>query len=510
MRLLLLCLWLGAPLLLATPVDPTVLALRYLGSSCNTVTANGCNPYQLPPFIQQPFVPSLLIKATQQDVFIDPTQRIDAETTVSISKTVAQEQSRVVQGFNLQLPLPQAAFSLGIAHQSLVSTMSYQSTTNFFSQSYRSYVTFSAALTNPTPTLTPGFAAAVQDLPNNATSLEALQLWFNFFARFGTHYVRTITYGGTVRTEVYLSASVEQDSTVQESDWTTCFQATFAQNSGVNFSFPTDHSQQAFQSFQKYLENQKYFSAGGDESLQNNYTLWLESVKQNPAPVITMLAPLSDFLPLNKPFDQAYNAYTLACPRTANGICNSFGSCDWMQGSCACLGDSYKNDTDGNCYPNCDCRNNGTCSNGVCICPVGKRGVGFDGPRCDIPCGTAQYRGSTDECYAQIDSNVAASMCTSSDSSCDYPDQEAGNCWCQGALRGYNVTATRMLTTQVDTTAWCGGGGCDHFLALCGCLANIDCVHGDGHQCSGPSFLLDEPVRPLKLAKTNQTTRVVP
>ena len=40
--------------------------------------------------------------------------------------------------------------------------------------------------------------------------------WFHFFERFGTHYVKKVSYGGVMRMSLFLKSSVKEDARIKK------------------------------------------------------------------------------------------------------------------------------------------------------------------------------------------------------------------------------------------------------------------------------------------------------
>lgn len=137
---------------------------------------------------------------------------------------------------------------------------------------------------------------------------------------------------------------------------------------------------------------------------------WIKTVDSKPAPIQTLLGPLSDLFrdaTKSKTAASALQSYFDACPHTSTqGICNGYGYCDFKNHTCNCpSANGVAKGQDNNCYRQCpdNCNNEkgaGTCKNGVCHCnqvhdeSAGVR-YGFYGTSCQNKCGRHQYNAGT-------------------------------------------------------------------------------------------------------------------
>jgi hypothetical protein len=243
----------------------------------------------------------------------------------------------------------------------------------------------------------------VEALPSTASSDDAKEKWFEFFQNYGTHYAKSIDFGGIMRMTTFISESSITDSNLASKSWQWALTAKYEQMAELGTNWNSSHTESEFQQVEKCMTDTNLIALGGDATL-SDYNAWLKTVRKKPAPIKTMLGPIQDLIPIDKQATAqgALKAYISACPHTnEQGICNGYGSCDFHQHSCTCSSGTYK-DTDGNCYLSCpqNCNGHGTCSKGKCQCQThqvsgsdaGKAiKFGYYGRACQEKCGTGHW-----------------------------------------------------------------------------------------------------------------------
>eukprot|EP01043_Picozoa_sp_COSAG02_P066295 COSAG02_NODE_10269_length_1982_cov_1.808816_2_plen_309_part_00 len=84
------------------PYDPFQHGLRYMGARCNSLSADGCNPYQLPmASITSSFDPHLLLRVTASDMTPDMTSYTESETTLTVDKSASRNSQTCSANFGL-------------------------------------------------------------------------------------------------------------------------------------------------------------------------------------------------------------------------------------------------------------------------------------------------------------------------------------------------------------------------------------------------------------------------
>lgn len=378
------------------------MALEYLGAKCNSLTAVGCNPYQLPVFDPSKyfFERDLLLSVGNENVQFDGGYNLFT-TFVSLDTDATHSSSSNAASFGIHgqasCPDENIAFSGGVQHQQLSQQMDVYLDARFYYESTRVKCTFQATLMHPERLpLTPAFAKQVAKLPQKAESEEEIAAYFNFFEAQGTHYIKHVDFGGSKKFRTSIRVAMQQDQRVDQShnDWN--MKALFNQSFGLGIDFDKDHTQDEFNAFGSYARDQYAFTFGGDGD-EDDWQKWLPTVTDQKdcqdywcsRPVATILGSVADLLP-GKDVESALKLYYSACPHTsAFGICNGYGSCDWHAKACTCSSSEFYVEDDGNCYPKCpkDCSNNGRCYRGRCQCYVDENGFGHKSIDCSVPCG---------------------------------------------------------------------------------------------------------------------------
>ena len=171
------------------PATPTqlALALKYLGSMCNGLTSNGCNPFQLPLYDSgSVFVPSIIVQVDSGSVFMDTTQSVSTDNQVQLDETLDSVSNSDSSNFGIDASVPYhgVMFSLGLQHQKLADHMHSSGSTSYYSEISRMFTVFTAAV-NDTLKLTAEVAAAADALPATCTTPSDQQEWFTFFEKYG-------------------------------------------------------------------------------------------------------------------------------------------------------------------------------------------------------------------------------------------------------------------------------------------------------------------------------------
>ena len=190
------------PLPSPAPVPSSMMeqAQKYLGSRCDSATAAGCNPLQLPLFDSSSFVPHRLAAVAPSSVFVDGTEKVTKDNMVDIDESASSVASTASKGFGISAAVPFRGimFSLGLQFQDLAAHMHTDNSLNYYSEVSRTYTVFTASLNN-TITLLPEVTQAVAALPASCASPSDEQKWFAFFAKYGTHYVKSVSFGGIMK-----------------------------------------------------------------------------------------------------------------------------------------------------------------------------------------------------------------------------------------------------------------------------------------------------------------------
>eukprot|EP01043_Picozoa_sp_COSAG02_P066294 COSAG02_NODE_10269_length_1982_cov_1.808816_1_plen_205_part_10 len=177
------------------------------------------------------------------------------------------------------VPFAGLVFSGSAQHKSLVENMDTAIELNYYSEVSMSRVTFTITLNEPSQVeLDPNFASAIDSLPATADSISNMYKWFDFYGKYGTHYVRTILFGGNKRLTTFIHDSIEQDSDIKQSDWGVYFAAKFDGEFSANAGAGKNSNKQMMQEFDSYCESSNKLTIGGD-SLIDKWDDWLKTVE---------------------------------------------------------------------------------------------------------------------------------------------------------------------------------------------------------------------------------------
>jgi len=466
-----------------------------LGTPCDSLVATGCNPFQLPvyhsgdPYLYQPS----LLQLTGADVRIDNTSSRDASSTVVVNEDASSASSSDADSFGISgsVPFKGLVFSAGIKHQSLVQDMHSYTSSSYYSEIERNFVVHTATINDITKVaLSSTFSNAVGSLPETADSEEDAASWLALFSEYGTHYVKAIAFGGRMRLTTFLSSSITSQSQWKQGDWDFFLDASFKQECGINVSWDSGHTQEDYNQFSAYQSSISFFAIGGDTTV-TDYDQWLKTVSAQPGPIKTTLGSLSELLPASKTagYTTALQKYYEACPHTdAHGVCNGYGHCSisGASGTCQCSAAGSYLESDGNCYPQCECSGNGNCSFGLCKCHVDDNGFGFTGSNCQEKCGTKVWdAGDGGWCIP----GTSGSDCKYID---DYLfDHGEGDCMCQGfsGIQDSDMHSVSHVYWEAaaSNTYHCNGDlMCENhwYSDGCGPTKSFTCQYGPNTACS--------------------------
>ena len=502
----------------------------YLGSYCNAIDGSGCNPTQLPMYTNAPYIPNVMLKTTGADIAIDQHERISEITSVSYVRQVSEQMGAVAHSFGLQgagiIPTKGGAtlaFSSHLGHSELTKDMYLSDTRSFYAKMSRTYTVFTAELrsqhvgTSSLPfKYQPSFEHDVRQLPDGAPNGTALKKWYCFFDTWGTHYVKSVTFGGELVLRTFIDERATKDDRTQDSSWKFNLDLMFRKSAGLPLNLSggigaaSEKQREAYNAFQDYTSQQYFYAVGGDYSKKQDYHEWLGTVKENPAPIFTTLAPLSDILPVNKHFKTAYDAYLSKCPSTKEGgVCNGLGSCtscEQERAYCVCAPGTYL--VNGVCTlcpgdENGVCNGRGDCRYGKCQCkkftpppPISGGSWKFDhppfsykGPACETKCGSFKFEGV-------IGDNPVLGLPGSDHHPHAFAPNEGsyrneGRCFCQKKT-GINdadmqVTYTRRKKAHASTYRCINGERVCHPVTMfdwCWHYDVVTCQFGDEESCS--------------------------
>ena len=322
--------------------------------------------------------------------------------------------------------------------------MDVYNTQKYYSLIKRRYITHSQFLSSDAwRAAASSFQDAVKHLPRSPKSDAEYAQWFQFFENHGTHYVKEVGYGGTLRMSAFVSSEVRSSKVIRQSSWGFFLGAMFNKKIGADVRYNESHMQQQMDEFASYTSDVVFHAVGGDQT-QSKYQDWLRTVKEKPAPVRTLLGSVEDFLPESIEFKQILERYFSRCPHTDSlGVCNGYGLCDFSNGSCECQVQGAYKEKDGRCYPVCrgNCSGNGVCSLGKCSCFVdGVYNIGYTSLPGKEPCSTACGSHVFDAGSGRVWCRAGASRTNSECEVLAYTKHETTSptCWCQEVLKHHH------------------------------------------------------------------------
>lgn len=482
--------------------------LEVLGAPCNVVTAEGCNPIQLPlvPTAYNPQCSSESSKCwfhlqpeDNASLVYDETEERSEDISAELAENIQQVSRSNTWDFGIAGVVPildYLAFSAGVQYREVSKEMDLYGTEQFLATVQRRHIVYSASLSSAArEKLTKHFRDSVDALPENPASDEDYVKWFHFFERFGTHYVKKVSYGGVMRMSLFLKSSVKEDARIKQDNWKFYLQLTFAKLAGIKFPFGPGHSEEEFEAFHHYTLNQHFFAKGGNES-ELDYAKWLVTLKAKPAPVQTQLGSIEDFFNNSISFRRILKKYMASCPSSETlGVCNGYGVCDFAKHSCECNAIGAYKEKDGNCYPTCEnnCSGHGECKNGLCQCHFDtKVNMGFmstEGqPPCSTPCGSKIF--DAGESHVWCISGSVGKNCRALGR-----EAESTKCWCRGVVKSLEEVdgASAKLVDYHSSTYSCedSSSSCDiswpELRFTCPAYQQIQCTHGQHLSCSHPN-----------------------
>ena len=226
----------------------------YLGSHCNAIDGSGCNPTQLPMYTNARYIPTVMLKTTDVDVAIDAHERISEITSVKYNRHVSEHMGVVARSFGLNggglMPTDGGvlAFSTHFGHSELIKHMGLSDMRAFYAKMSRTYTVFSAELrpqragNGSVPfKYQPSFDHDVRQLPDGApTDVAALEKWQCFFDKWGTHYVKSVTFGGELAMRTFIDKRATADTKTKDSNWNFNLDMMFRTSAGLPINFTVE------------------------------------------------------------------------------------------------------------------------------------------------------------------------------------------------------------------------------------------------------------------------------
>ena len=468
-------------------------ARRFIGGKCHAIDGSECNPLQLPGFSKSMYTPPTPV-LNASHVYISDGRGVEEGHLGTLSFSSSQVSFSTASSFGLDAGFSWAdgLFSASAGYQSVVDNMFFSSTESLHYYGKASArVSLWEASIHPTSelSLTPEVSNALKALPGSLGTSAERAAYFDFFSKYGTHYVSYIEFGGIMEQTIYLDISVTEKLSGSSSHIQDVFHASFADFINLP-GYQHDVRQEDLEAFRssEWSSGSTFRAVGGDPTVGHDFSSWEKTVASNPVPIRTQLKPLWGIVDgmESQLLEGAFTEYLKQCPHNNNNeICSGHGKCNWDSHTCTCqpgyYGDmcehSYKKCSHGCVFGKCNEKT------GLCECQPN-----YGGCACNIACGEStiynpRIRGySLDYCG---DHNNCGDYSTSHcDCACNSPELTPGLPFLPSSTK-YCVEY-RKSDSQVDETAYCNRdvGNCKRFLwAGCNAVDHITC----GVDCTIPT-----------------------
>jgi hypothetical protein len=359
------------------------LAADYLLSSCDTFTGNGCVPWQLPMYgsddgatnwqPSQPYTTSFDLDL----IHIDPEPVAVSHVISKTSRTSQEVMNEHSSSFGLDasVDVPTEAgtltFSGSFSYQSLTRRTHTSSSVYGYYDGYRKLQVYVARF-HPPPggvPLNPDFLDAVVSLPSipqrggDKPTPDELK-WIQFFSRWGTHYTKTVAFGGIMKMYSIVSGDAWSNSKYDSSGWKASFDAKLDETFGMGVNGGSGNAHYDKEAYSNLDEDSSFFVVGGDEC-SSDWNAWVGGVKTHPAPIITTLGALHElvgpgtsFSTFKSSFANGYAAYLMVCPYSQDDSYEPSSELHPDRQQCAADGLWYAC-SDSNCASSRSCASNG-------------------------------------------------------------------------------------------------------------------------------------------------------
>ena len=162
--------------------------------------------------------------------------------------------------FGIGASTPDDLFGGSIGYSSVFNSMFSRGNRNFYGHTSIDYSLWVASV-EANPKANSEMAAAIEALPtlhDKETSNDDLNKYFAFFATYGTHYVKTIEYGGKMSIIVEISSQSTESKSMTQQELSLNLQATLQETIKLNASYtPVDTNSTSMQRFNSFVQNKK-------------------------------------------------------------------------------------------------------------------------------------------------------------------------------------------------------------------------------------------------------------
>eukprot|EP00942_MAST-04A_sp_MAST-4A-sp1_P004712 g4712.t1 len=434
-------------------------------------------------------------------------------------------------------------FGASIGFSNIVSTARNQETKNYYVAANAVYKMFVAKIKDNLPECQNQVSAALMEelkrLPGQYTS-ESQKAYFDIFKDFGTHYVSTVTSGGSVMMESFMSSKNIQNTDSTQSDFNLALELLWEGHvkKGPDVDLKTNHghnssSQQRAEYLVSNSQN-KLIVRGGDITLipfptpgsgmkvLPSWDGWLKTLNDidKVIPVAFTLGNLVELpgIPrsLYSNLKRAYNDYLQVCPHSGpdDRVCSDQGVCNFdaaPKAKCECFyGWKGENCDIQTCYHDAEgheCSGHGTCtpaSGDTCKCIGAWRNT--DKAACAFDCSNKLFESpntkktvANELMYGETYVSGCPESYVKDGGSCPEAMQYlTATWWCQAqGFEDYDDSPSNLpvrLPSNKLIPNYCSDNPQDHYP----CMMNSRCDAGIGTGHANPcarSVAADKPVK---------------
>jgi len=470
------------------------IARNYLGGACNAATGKDCNPTQLPADgWSAPYAtPSRLVTFDPKQVTILPGSGYTGTASATIYQSTSSWSNRVSGSFGLSGSgtYKGATFSGSLAMSDVAESMFGGKSRHYFAESRSDYSVFFADFRPKA--VEEAALAAINALPAFDKSNEGVRnQYFDFFSQFGTHYVRSVEFGGLFRQTATIDVVGADERNFDESIMSLGLGASFKKAASGNFSMGSSLTTEQQKEFESIATFNNLRVVGGE---QTNHVMpqWLETVEGAPLPIGTTLEHIAEMFSgkIRTDLYAAYSAYLSVCPADEhNVVCGGSGSCNYeaSPATCSCPVTCKSPSVMG---PTCSCQcpEHIKCMNGgklipetcECVCP---------GDTCKN-CGFLEKKDCSCRCRGNDKHGWQGPRCEETYGRC-HPGPGSGNP--DGSCNGNNDcknggggASTSCRDTEVCCNTCCKSQ-CAPYGSTCSCGA-FSCSINPGPVCDPTKF----------------------
>lgn len=457
------------------------IASSVLGTGCNAVSGEGCNPHQFPGVsMSGGYVPGHRVWN------VGPFDAVGhagggltelSKHTIIDNMVVYSDQVARSFGLNpLDVPVKGALFGDSPDFRETHDAIFTSTTKRLFATTDIAFELFSVSIATGVdgPSPVDIVARALRALPGSIRTGRDLDAYIDFFQVYGTHFVSGVTFGASIHMHSAVDdreVSVRGGSRAQFADG---IHATFADTIGLSGEWAHPDAVASAHEFQKLRKDSLIVVNGGNLSWVKNITEWTQSVNiDNALPIKTTLSFIGLLAPTYQRavLRQAYHSWLDTCPSDTHGQCGGVGVCSSQTSRSRCV---CPHGRDGaTCQPT-DCI--GGCVHGFCDASTRKCRCdsNWHGPTCRDRCGSFVY----DLPGIKKDGRwFPVNYCCSNGNECG---AQSAKCFCQMMHTGTSAIQYRESDSagRFDSVYACSSERCQSRMwRTCKRFARIECAY---------------------------------